>query len=142
MSELPERKVLKEMLLKLKAKIINSQKTFFNISLEFIENSPKKMTSLRESAMKMPEGEAKTTALFIMTLMNNWNQNLNAVNSYVTALVGDMNLYIDTLENYSTELDNTLTDIFDRAKKRAEEQYKKQIEQQEKLRKKEPSYRA
>ena len=31
MSELPERKVLKEMLLKLKTRVINSQKLFFRI---------------------------------------------------------------------------------------------------------------
>jgi len=38
--------------------------------------------------------------------------------------------YIETLEEYSTELDGTLTGIFESAKKQAEEQ----IRQQEELR--------
>jgi len=52
----------------------------------------------------------------------------------------NMKFYIEALEEYSTELDGTLTDIFERARKDAEEQ----IEQQEELRKRTSpeSYRA
>jgi hypothetical protein len=39
-----------------------------------------------------------------------------------------MKLYIDSLEKYSTELDKTLSDIFEQAKKQAEEQIKQQEE--------------
>ena len=40
------------------------------------------------------------------------NSSLNAIN--------DLKLYIDILEDYSTELDSTLADIFEKAKKNAE----------------------
>ena len=56
----------------------------------------------------------------------------------------DFKLYIDTLERYSSELDQTLTSIFQQAQEMAEEEQKKQEElrkKQEELRKKEPPYR-
>lgn len=43
----------------------------------------------------------------------------------------NVQFYIDALEEYSAELDGTLTEIFERARKDAEEQ----IKQQEELRK-------
>lgn len=138
MSETPERKVLKEMLMKLKTKVIDSQKTFFGFSIAMSTTMNENFNKSLESVMKMPEGEAKTTSLLILTLFHTWNQNLNLLNTTISALIGDMNLYIETLERYSTELDSTLTDIFEKAKKIAEEQRKRQ----EELKKKEPSYRA
>lgn len=45
-----------------------------------------------------------------------------------TTTLEDLKLYIDALEDYSSELDKTLTDIFEQAKKLAEEQQKKQEE--------------
>jgi hypothetical protein len=43
-----------------------------------------------------------------------------------------MNLYIETLEKYSTEIDNTFTSIVEKARKMAEEQQKQQEEQRKK----------
>ncbi len=40
----------------------------------------------------------------------------------------NVKFYIEALEEYSTELDGTLTDIFERARKDAEEQIKQQDE--------------
>lgn len=45
-----------------------------------------------------------------------------------TTTLEDFKLYIDALEQYSSELDKTLTDIFGQARKLAEEQQKKQKE--------------
>lgn len=138
MSETPERKVLKEMLMKLKAKVIDSQKTFFGLSISMSTTMTETLKASLEKVMKMPEGEAKTTSLFILSLFHTWNQNLNLLNASIGALIGDMNLYIETLERYSTELDSTLTNIFELAEKEAEKQRK----WQEELKKKEPLYRA
>jgi len=137
MSETPQRKVLKEMLMKLKAKVIDSQKMFFGLSITMTATQTQTLKESLESVLKMPEGEAKTTALLTLSLFNSWNQNLNLLNTNIVALINDMNLYIETLERYSTELDNTLTNIFEEAKRMAEEQLK----QQEELKKREPSYR-
>jgi len=40
----------------------------------------------------------------------------------------NVKFYVEALEEYSTELDGTLTDIFERARKEAEEQIKRQKE--------------
>jgi len=137
MSETPQRNVLKEMLMKLKAKVIDSQKMFFGLSITMSATQTQTLKESLDSVLKMPEGEAKTTALLTLSLFNSWNQNLNLLNTNIVALINDMNLYIETLERYSAELDNTLTKIFEEAKRMAEEQLK----QQEELKKKEPSYR-
>lgn len=138
MPETPERKVLKETLLKLKTRVIASQKAFFQVS---IITSAKTEEALKESLdeiLEMPEGKKKTDSLLVLTLVNTMNQNSNLLLTNMGYIVDTMNLYIETLEKYSQELDNTLTSIFEEARKMAEEQRK----QQEELRKKEPSYRA
>jgi len=80
----------------------------------------------------MPDGEAKKNSLLILAVFQSWNQNLNLLNANIFNLIGDMNLYIETLEKYSTELDNTFTSILEQAKKAAEEQRKQQEEQKQK----------
>lgn len=135
MPETPERKVLKEMLVKLKTKVFDCQKMFFELSISMSTTMTENLSESLENVMKMPEGEAKTTSLFMLTLFHTWNQHLNLLNTTISALIGDMNLYIETLERYSVELDSTLTDIFERAKKMHEEELKKQ----EELRKRKPS---
>ena len=83
---------------------------------------------IAKSIMKLPEGQLKTTALSSLALLNTWHQNVNLFNTTTAYLIGDMTLYIETLERYSTELDNTLTDIFEMAEKKAEEQRKQKEE--------------
>ena len=138
MSEIPERKVLKETLLTLKTRVIASQMTFFQLSISVSKKIEKTLKESLEEVMEMPEGKKKTESLLMLTLVNTLNQNSNLLLTNIGYIVDIMNLYIDTLERYSMELDNTLTSIFEEAKKRVEEQQK----QQEKLRKKEPTYRA
>lgn len=137
MLKAPEKKILKEMLVKLKTKVINSQKMFFGFSLTMSTSMNETLKESLESLKKMPEGKDKTQFLLMLNVLNNINQNLNLLITSISSLIGDMNLYIETLERYSTELDNTLTDIFEEARKIAEEQRKQQA-----LKKKEPSYRA
>ena len=47
-------------------------------------------------------------------------QNSNLLLTNIGYIVDTTNLYIETLERYSQELDNTLTSIFEEAKKMAE----------------------
>lgn len=138
MSQTPERKVLKEMLTKLKAKVIDSRIRFLQQSVLLSESMTKPLQETYENVTKMPEGREKMFSFLILSMFNTWNQNFNLLNSTIVALVGDMNLYIETLERYSTELDSTLADIFEQAEKMAEERRKKQ----EELAKKKPSYTA
>jgi hypothetical protein len=129
---MPERKVLKEMLVKLKIKAINSQILLARTSLSMSTTTTESIKNALEEVMKMPDGEAKKNSLLILTVFQSWNQNLNLLNASIVNLIGDMNLYIETLERYSTELDNTFTSIIDQAKKMAEEQRKQQEEQKQK----------
>jgi len=138
MPELAERKVLKKMLLKLKAQIIARQQSYYKLSSDLSQSMEEGLKKYLVETSKMPEGEVKTQSLLLATVVNGITQNYNMLGSSVTSLIGDMNLYIETLESYSIELDNTLGDIFKEAEKRVEEQQT----QQEELRKKEPSYRA
>ena len=135
MSETPEKRVLKEMLTKLKAKIIASQKGYFGLSTSMLEGMTDTTKACLEGTMKMPEGQAKDRALMLTSLIQSWMQNINLLNTTTTNLIVDMSIYIDTLESYSTKLDNTLTDIFQRARKMAEEEEKRR----EELRKRKPS---
>jgi len=138
MSELPERKVLKETLLTLKTRVITSQRAFFQLSISVSKEIEKTLKESLDQVLEMPEGKKKTESLLMLTLVNTLNQNSNLLLTNIGYIVDTMNLYIDTLERYSMELDNTLTSIFEEAKKRVEEQQK----QQEELRNKEPTYRA
>jgi len=130
--EAPERKVLKEMLLKLKTKTITSQAMFAGLSLSMSTSLTEGLKNALEGVLKMPDSEAKKGALLMLVVFQTWNQNLNLLNVSIANLVGDMNLYIETLEKYSTEIDNTFTSIVEKARKMAEEQQKQQEEQRKK----------
>ena len=133
MSEIPERKVLKETLLKLKTRVIASQKTFFQLSLLVSEKTEKTLKESIDQVLEMPEGKKKTESLLMLTLINSMNQNSNLLLTNIGYIVDTMNLYIETLERYSMELDNTLTSIFEEAKKMAEKR-------QQDLMKRKPEY--
>jgi hypothetical protein len=132
LSEIPARKVLKEMLVKLKTKTINSQILLAVTSFSMSTTTTESIKTALDGVMKMPDGEAKKNSLLLLTIFQSWNQNLNLLNANIVNLIGDMNLYIETLEKYSTELDNTFTSIIEQAKKEAEEQRRQQEEQKRK----------
>ena len=136
MSKTQERKILKEMLRKLKAKALNSktrlEDSTTNVYLK-IADVWKEMTQvIDEEQIKI---DVSRRLGFVIRELHLLVEMLHTCSA--TALE-DFNLYIDALERYSSELDKTLTDIFEQAKKMAEEQRRKQ----EELMKKEPSYRA
>ena len=139
MSEFPEKKVLKDLLANLKKKTITSEdelkkteetlatpvqnyrnKLLKNIdSDEVIKNSPV-LVSLAHNLIRFMD----TIEIQIKNYSNVVHRNCD-----------ETKLYIEALEKYSTELDNTLTSIFEQATKQAEEQ----IKQQEELSKKDTS---
>jgi len=137
--EIPERKVLKEMLKKMKAKVIESEKNVLLLSASMNESMTKDVSKSHEIAKGMPDVQTKTVSLLLVSVFDTWRRNFDLLNTTINALIGDIDLYIETLERYSIELDSTLTNIFEEAKKMAEEQRKKQ----EELMKKKPpeSYR-
>jgi len=142
MTESPEKKVLKEMLVKSKTKLIESQKLFVTLSLSMSSSLSQDLKSALADTLKLPDGQAKTFLILLIGYLNNVNQNMNLMSTMTASLIGDMNLYIETLERYSTELDSTLNNVFETIRenvKRAEEEQRKR---QEELMKKKPDYTA
>jgi hypothetical protein len=140
MSDSIEKKVLKEMLVKLKAKLIESQRMFTMLSLGLSSSSVQDLKSALEATLKMPDGQPKTNTLLLIAYLNTWNSNVNMVNITTASLIQDMNLYIETLERYSTELDSTLNGIFEKAREYARTKEEEERKQQEELRKRKPDY--
>jgi len=140
MSDSIEKKVLKEMLVKLKAKLIESQRMFAMLSLGMSSSSVQDLKSALEATLKMPDGQPKTNALLLIAYLNTWNSNVNMVIITTASLFQDMNLYIETLERYSTELDSTLNGIFEKAREYARTKEEEERKQQEELRKRKPNY--
>lgn len=127
------------MLVKLKSKAINSEEFYKVFAVTTVSRFENLLQDIGKAYKENPDSQL---GFPIVALIASLRDNIySMLNAFKNALE-DKKIYLESLESYSKELDNTLYDIFDRAKKRAEEQYKKQLEQQEELRKKEPSYRA
>lgn len=132
MSQLPEKKVLKDLLAKLKSHTISSEEDLKKEEERFTKRFEESHTRLKNVARKCensPEAKEATEAfseimLLMDVLVEDFGKSVHRNNENVR-------FYIDALEEYSTELDGTLTEIFDRARKEAEDQ----IRQQEELRK-------
>lgn len=123
MSDLPERKVLKNLLAELKSRTIAStedvkeeQDGFF----EQVSSLFKKITHINEeSGDELREVTGDFANLFGIIVLS-----LRGLMRCVNRNREDTRLYIKALEDYSVELDNTLTQIFEQAKKQAEDQMK------------------
>jgi hypothetical protein len=127
LSELPERKVLKETLAKLKSKS-HASFLLYNWTIKaFNENLKKQLDEMRNSMALLNEEEKRKVGLLLLligVIANEFNQVI--LQSIDT--IDDFSTYTDVLERYSTELDNTLIKIFEEANKLAEEQVKKKKE--------------
>ena len=130
-TEFPERKVLKNLLTKLKSHAIASQEELRREEERFIkrfEESHEKLKVLARKCETVPNVkdavDAFSEVIIRMDLLTeDFTKSVHRNDE-------NMKFYIETLEEYSTELDGTLTGIFESAKKQAEEQ----IRQQEELR--------
>lgn len=131
-TEFPERKVLKDLLTKLKSHTIASEEELRKEEERFMkrfEESHEKLKALAKKCETTPNVKDTVDAFSEVII----RMDLLTEDFAKSVHRNDENVkfYIEALEEYSTELDGTLTDIFERARKDAEEQ----IKQQEKLRK-------
>jgi hypothetical protein len=128
LSEPPEKKVLKQALGRLKSNALTSENTYnayiknFNDSLRsFMEGFAKLLSETKGQEEKQRIG-------VFMLLLSNFGQ---AASHLLVRSLETLNVwktYTETLENYSSELDSTLTNMFQDAVKQFEEQIKKQKE--------------
>ena len=126
MSDLPERAVLKELLKKLKAKTLNSEARLIDSNADLYYKIADVWKRMKEM---VKEGQIGTDASQSLALVvRELHFLVDILTNCSTTTLEDFKLYIDALEQYSSELDKTLTDIFGQARKLAEEQQKKQKE--------------
>ena len=83
--------------------------------------------SFKEQSSQLSQQDQKTIN-FIFISLGVISQAFQAVISSSFGAIDDMQLYTDTLESYSVELDKTLTEIFEQAKKYAVNRTKEQQE--------------
>lgn len=130
MSEMPERKVLKEILLRLKARTLTAESQYRTASSSFLkiyEEAHERFVEDTKVEQDDPP-EIVQLKLKLQDVLRIIYERFYGLFSLSINMCDDLKLYIDSLETYSTELDKTLTDIFEQAKKAAEEQIKQQEE--------------
>jgi len=121
MSGKEERKVLKEILPKIKAKAINSRKVQLDRMKYTSDLVLDSFKALNEYAGEHQEDQNVKKVSDSLRLIHS---SLMATFQNVFVTLDDYDLYIEILERLSSELDKTLTEIFDRAFQIAEEQRK------------------
>ena len=121
MSGKEERKVLKEILPKIKAKAINSRKVQLDRMKYTSDLVLDSFKALNEYAGEHQEDQAVKRVSDSLRLIHS---SLMATFQNVFVTLDDYELYIEILERLSSELDKTLTEIFDKAFQIAEEQRK------------------
>jgi hypothetical protein len=127
MTELPEKKVLKDLLIKLKARTLSSEESFQKTQAD-------SFTSLKDILLKLIElnkdatGRDKEIAKGFLTLVSLIGSDFKGISESAQRYHQDLKLYLETLEQYSTDLDKTLSQIFEEARKQGEEQIKEQEE--------------
>jgi hypothetical protein len=127
MSELPEKKALRLALGELKSRSLSSLEMYNLTTKNFKELYESIITSFQKNAPKDP---SKDTGPYnaMMTLLLLIGQSHNDLIWRSTETIGNLNSYVRVLENYSTELDNTLSKIIEDAIKQSAEQIEKQKE--------------
>ena len=121
MSGKEERKVLKEILPKVKAKAINSRK----VQLDRMKyTSDLVLDSFKALNEYVREHQEDQIAKRVSDSLRLIHSSLMATFQNVFVTLDDYDLYIEILERLSSELDKTLTEIFDKAFQIAEEQRK------------------
>ena len=126
MSETPEKKVLREMLAELKAKTIGSEERFNQSRLDLYNKVIGTWKRLTELLEKKKIG--KEVGIYLGLILRELHAFVDMSFLYSDTALEDFKIYLSALERYSSELDKTLTSIFERAQKIAEEQRKKQEE--------------
>lgn len=135
MSELPERKVLKDILPKLKLKAMNSDNRFEQSATNTMSSLVKDINDLKQQIEISKSGKERTISVLFLALANSMYSTINMLIMTARTVVEDSKIYIDSLEKYSSELDKA---FWGDIEKKIEEERKKQ----EQRMKKEPTYRA
>jgi len=128
LSEPPERKVLKQTLVRLKSKTITSFELYAGYTETISENLIKAINILKENIPRIEEEETKRTAEFIELALTGISSELSRLFKQSIDVIDNWRIYTDVLESYASELDKTLNKIFDEAIKASKEQVKKQKE--------------
>ena len=123
MSEMPERKVLKNILSKLKAKTVISERRFKNS----LEHNDKLFDTILKDVEKTSEKGSEVHKP-IYQLVSRLADLFSNFSLEALGLIEEYELYIESLESYSTALDKTLWSAIEQAKKEAEEKIKQQKE--------------
>jgi hypothetical protein len=128
MAELPERRILKDVLSDLKAKTIRSRISAIESAkglLEQLQEFKQTATKIHDSQKdKLPEGPAKMLLQYLTYIES---KVIDLINGY-GRMSEDDSTYIKWLEKYSTDLDSTFYGAIEKGVKEAEEQAKKQSE--------------
>jgi len=128
LSEPPERRVLKQTLVKLKSKTITSFELYAGYTETISESLIKVISILKENIPKIEDEETKRTAEFILLALTGISSELTRLFRQSIDVVDNWKIYTEVLESYASELDKTLNRIFDEAIKASREQVKKQKE--------------
>ena len=123
MLDTPEKKVLKATLTRLKVKNITSISSYKLAIKPFFDNYRDVIKTLTQMTSELRE-EDRQKASGLIFLLGYLLQDFDRLVTSSLNTIDDMTIYADTLESYSVELDNTLTAIFEQAKKYAEEKTK------------------
>lgn len=129
LSELPEKKVLKKLITKLKSLTITSEEELKKEEVNFnnlFKETYAKAKQVAEEKKDKPEmkeiiEEVGNVILFLRLFSDNFPRSVHRH-------CENIKLYIEALEQYSIALDKTLTDLFEQARKQAEEEIKQQQE--------------
>jgi hypothetical protein len=128
MAELPERKLLKEVLTDLKAKTIRSKSSVeqsIKVLTDYLSAVKQKTYEIHEAQKaQIPDGSAKLVYEYTVEIENRVT---DLMKEYLRASDDD-STYIKWLEKYSTDLDKTLYGAIEAGTKKAEEQIKEQNE--------------
>jgi len=125
LSESPEKKVLKQTLVRLKSKTITSLESYGESTKNTFQLINSLLASFEKSTSQL-EGEQREAMQTIVFMFEDVRNDVTQLVRRSLDVIDDWRTYTDVLESYSTELDNTLENIFEKAIKDSEEQIQKQ----------------
>lgn len=125
MSESPEKKVLKQTLVRLKSKTITSLESYGESTKNTFQLINSLLASFEKSTSQL-EGEQREAMQTIVFMFEDVRNDVTQLVRRSLDVIDDWRTYTDVLESYSTELDNTLENIFEKAIRDSEEQIQKQ----------------
>jgi type VI protein secretion system component VasK len=125
LSESPEKKVLKQTLVRLKSKTITSLESYGESTKNTFQLINSLLASFEKSTSQL-EGEQREAMQTIVFMFEDVRNDVTQLVRRSLDVIDDWRTYTDVLESYSAELDNTLENIFEKAIKDSEEQIQKQ----------------